>query len=285
MTAPLDHEGVAQVGRLAGCGHELPDVTIVVGDFRLPAHSYLLRFHSSCASGRPAPFTEWDLTNLRIGDEGQPPSEQTVLAWLEWLYGSSTKSHSPSTIVDALPLLQFADAVGTTTAVLEAMAKSYKWAVTVSAKTGDAPCVELMINKKTYFFSYGSNNTEVVLNYEDTIAPTVPTTVRSMSDGRSYYSRYSAEDLHALQKTVGGQAAAQVEQVLYVVLKVHLTELADELVDWVYIHMRKYWAGSSSGSPHLFDGGLYKRIFSTRVMIALGEDHLKAVLLKFVHAE
>jgi hypothetical protein len=221
MSAPQIREIEAQVGRLVSSAHEPPDITIVVDDARLPAHSFILRLHSSCARGMPPSSDEWDVSNLRIGDKGDPPSKLIVLTWLEWLYcPCGTKAYTPADIVEALPLLQFADAVGTRADVLGAMAKSCKWAVTVAAAPGAHPSVELTIDRGAYIVTSRDSSSHIVLLHED---PVGSTTMQILVD--QPFAHFSEQEI---QECAGEDAAVQVEEVLYVALAANLTELADE---------------------------------------------------------
>jgi hypothetical protein len=87
------------------------DVVIKVAAATFRAHSSILRQFSSCARGMPEPFTEWDLNTLTIRS-GKPPAAKVVAAWLEALYWHDTSPNTPTTLHEAVPVLQFADAVG-----------------------------------------------------------------------------------------------------------------------------------------------------------------------------
>jgi hypothetical protein len=204
-----------------------------------------------------------------------------VLAWLEWVYSPcGAKSHPPATIVEAFPLLQFADAVGTQADVLQAMARACKWAVIVAARPGVHPSVELLINGGSYSFLHGDSFTHIQLLHEGAAAAN---TTSTMFDGGATlpHLTYSARDIHQL---VGEEAAVLVEQLLHVALTANLSELTDALVDWVYCHMHKGWIGFHLMRWLLFNG-LHPRIFSARVMKALGDERLQALFLKFISAQ
>jgi hypothetical protein len=57
--------------------------------------------------------------------------------------------------------------------------------------------------------------------------------------------------------------------------------MADELFDWVYRHKRK----SCTRMMYPLFNGMYPRIFSARVMNALGQERLQALFLKVMAAQ
>jgi hypothetical protein len=241
-----------------------PDITLVVGDAKIPAHSGILHVFSSCAAGLPQPCQEWDLTHLRIGDDAKPPSVSTVLAWLEWLYWTPSRPHSPSNIVDALPLLQFADAVGTNLSILEAIAKSYEWAVRVPEPGTFGLPVKLVIDSSSCYQIWNASNRHQ----------------HQQHASFSFGGQEPAVPEHLIIRSVGSGlaglkslAGALVERLLHIALQTHLTELFEAIETWVRLHM---------GVPDSLFYGMHQDIFSPRVMQGLGTDRLAAKYLKWV---
>ena len=77
------------------------------------------------ANGMPEPFDEWDLGLLKVFD-GEPPDATVVAAWMKTLHWHN----SPKTLQEALPVLHFADAVGSPPCMLDMIANNVaeEWA-------------------------------------------------------------------------------------------------------------------------------------------------------------
>jgi hypothetical protein len=108
-------------------------VQIKAGNTTFAAHSSILRTFSSCARVMPEPFTEWDLHLLTIFD-GHPPAADVVAAWLEALYWYQGARHAPSALQEALPVLRFADAIGSPAGFMNALVDriEYNWSLFVA---------------------------------------------------------------------------------------------------------------------------------------------------------
>lgn len=101
-----------------------PSLRIVVRDCSapIPSHKEVLRLACSCVKNMP-PGDVWDLRTLLIN--GHPVTEALVIDWLQVIYRSfdySQPNFGSFTDTDIYNLLSFADAVGSTLPIIEAIA-------------------------------------------------------------------------------------------------------------------------------------------------------------------
>jgi hypothetical protein len=245
-------------------GHGQPDVAIKVGGTTFAAHSSLLRMFSTCAAGMPEPFTEWDLNLLTIFD-GRPPAAHVVAAWLEALYWYQGARHAPRTLQEALPVLRFADAIGSPAGFMSTLVDRImdSWYWTITALDGTEIRLPLVENGPLY----------VVLTY--------PTMSKGFRGNAAIYSlANSPKDLAHIEQLHGSKnpslkelVKVQHDDLPFMLL--HPVSQLEELLYWSHtlkleklqrvLHAFIHRQFSIPGSRGLFHG-TSNQIMSSRVV-------------------
>ena len=213
----------------------------------LVAHLSVVRFFCSCGRGLPADADAWDLTCLLIG--GQPVTKSVVVAWLNAAYRQAYASdfehqeESPSNSATGLyELLIFADAVGSTKAVLLACLRELD-GLKLHAQLGQQQ-LQVETDGKAYYFR------QLQLRQ------------CSLTAKQNLGLPVGVEQADAFIK----QLVAQTEQLLYLAYKLQLEPLIDRLQAFV-----RY---NNQYNSSLFDSQV-DTLFSPRVLeAALGSNQL-----------
>ncbi len=111
------------------CHTDEPDMHILVAGVGQPrmAHYQVLRHYSTCVRDLPrtadtAVPVVWDLQKLVLEGENSLVSAEVVQRWLDFVYGrldAGRRARRFNDLDEARPLLAFADACGTSQAVLD----------------------------------------------------------------------------------------------------------------------------------------------------------------------
>jgi hypothetical protein len=241
-------------------GRGQPDVAIKVGGTTFAAHSSLLRMFSTCAEGMPGPFTEWDLNLINVGGL-HPPAATVVAAWLEALYWYQGGQHAPKTLQEALPVLRFADAVGSPAGFMNALVDRImdNWSLSITASSNAPVRIPLTAACPWY----------VIVRTSDTFYNSAICSVAHCKDWASLQQLYAAQDpcVEELRKfrrdsMTFGMAmnlVSQLEELLYWSHRLKLEKLAQVL------HAFTRRQCSVPGAYSLFHGAV-KPIMSSRVV-------------------
>jgi hypothetical protein len=279
---------------VAGVGFQ-PDVVVKVEGSTFRARSDLLRMFSACAHGMPEPLTEWDLSALTIFD-GKPPSAKVVAAWLEALYWHPESPNTPKTLQDAIPVLLFADAVGSPQRMMHMIASGVQeeWSLRVlktgfpwsagassSAAVDDDNVITLPLVGGDVYVLHKEAGTHVSGNMWYRLCRVNPHayakaghTIIGLKIGVDYHivASGSREQYHEWVQ----QLAKQLEELLCLAHRLHISKLA--LALQAFIRQQR----TKGGDDGILGGDKIDRVATKRVRNVLDRDVSGEVWLKWL---
>ena len=223
---------------------QAPDVHIHVGGTTFAADSAMLRMFSTCARGMPELFTEWDLDTFTVFD-GAPPLPDVVAAWLEAVYWSEDAPHTPKTLQEVVPVLRFADAVGSPAAFMNALVDriTSSWALHITGIIGSSFMMPITATGPLYVALYAK--------YEQCTICSVPdgtTTDTTYLEGLAPYpasplrkhftvGTCNPSSANVMKKAAIKEAATQLEQLLFLAHSLKLDRLAQALHAFIHLQL------------------------------------------------
>jgi hypothetical protein len=185
-----------------------PDLWLKLADGgeRLPAHRAMVRMASGVAKGLPPGSDEWDLSGLVI--EGHPVVRSVVTAWLAAAYPELEGVEEAGEAPPLVDVLAFADAVGSARHVLRACCS--RWPCReLTVQVGDDETLALQLDGRFYYHL----SDRQALMCGTVVAPNL---VRANTTREQWES-------------VREQAAAALERLLFLALKLDLPDLTQQL--------------------------------------------------------
>ena len=221
----------------------LLQIRLADSDETVHAELLVLRAFSYCA--RKLPDTEvWDLSDMRI--DGQPVSRNVLVAWLDCAYRAmydrpyDTGSGSmPLTCTEMYRLLAFADAIGSTNALVKVYLADVE-SLELHVKLGEQE-VQLKTDGTIFYRSIAGPLNSI--HFE--VKSDTPVTVGPSTDEAWKQCRL--------------EAAAQLEALLYISYKLKAMPLITRLHAFIR---------SNANYPNAYLVGMVGKVFSPRVMEA-----------------
>jgi hypothetical protein len=258
-----------------------PDAVVKVERSTFRAHSDLLRMFSTCANGI-SELTEWDLSALTIFD-GKPPSAKVIAAWLEALYWYPESPNTPKTLQDAIPVLLFADAVGSPQRMMHTIATDVEeeWSLRVPKSTIDGPFITLPLVGTSVYLLHTEAGTHIPGNrwyklckVDADMYSKSGNTLSALKAGTDYHVLSSSSQERYL--SLINQLAEQLEELLYLANKLHIRKLALALQAFLRLQRAK------GGKDSIFGGDVVDRVVTKRVQNVLDRETSGIAWLKWV---